>query len=101
MSDTQNNASNTNRRGGAHHNHSHLAPPKASSQRKPTTTVYVPYRDSKLTRLLKDGLSGKGKCVMIATVSEDAEQVINNANTLSYANRAKSIEMINLSLIHI
>jgi hypothetical protein len=34
---------------------------------------------------------------MIATVSEDAEQVINNANTLSYANRAKSIEMINPS----
>ena len=34
---------------------------------------------------------------MIATVSEDAEQAINNANTLSYANRAKSIEMINPS----
>jgi len=67
---------------------------KTSSSRKPTTTVYVPYRDSKLTRLLKDGLSGKGKCVMIATVSEDFEQSLNNANTLSYANRAKSIEMI-------
>ena len=101
VSDTQQkNASTATRRSVVHHNlhhHSHVASPKVSSQRKPTTTVYVPYRDSKLTRLLKDGLSGKGKCVMIATVSEDAEQAINNANTLSYANRAKSIEMINPS----
>lgn len=98
VSDTQDKSTNHQRdRGNVHrkNHHPHLA--LKSSKRKPTTTVYVPYRDSKLTRLLKDGLSGKGKCVMIATVSEDAEQAINNANTLSYANRAKSIEMINPS----
>lgn len=54
--------------------------------------AYVPYRDSKLTRLLKDGLSGNCKTAMIATVSASADQYLNTINTLKYADRAKEIK---------
>eukprot|EP00951_Prasinocladus_malaysianus_P032227 scaffold312721_cov47-Prasinocladus_malaysianus.AAC.1 len=53
---------------------------------------YVPYRNSKLTRLLKDGLSGNSKTVMIATASASADQYHNSINTLKYADRAKEIK---------
>lgn len=33
--------------------------------------MYIPYRDSKLTRILQDSLGGNTKTVMIATVSQD------------------------------
>ena len=54
--------------------------------------AYVPYRNSKLTRLLKDGLSGNSKTAMIATVSASADQYLNSVNTLKYADRAKEIK---------
>ena len=54
--------------------------------------AYVPYRNSKLTRLLKDGLSGNCKTAMIATVSASADQYMNSINTLKYADRAKEIK---------
>lgn len=56
---------------------------------KPT---FVPYRDSKLTRLLKYSLSGLGcKVVMIANISPAAVHCEETGNTLKYANRAKKI----------
>uniref|UniRef100_A0A061QLE9 p-loop containing nucleoside triphosphate hydrolase-like protein n=1 Tax=Tetraselmis sp. GSL018 TaxID=582737 RepID=A0A061QLE9_9CHLO len=54
--------------------------------------AYVPYRNSKLTRLLKDGLSGNSKTAMIATVSCAADQYHHSINTLKYADRAKEIK---------
>lgn len=53
---------------------------------------YVPYRDSKLTRLLKDSLGGNCRTVMIATVSPGITYVDDTVNTLKYANRAKNIK---------
>eukprot|EP00762_Andalucia_godoyi_P001451 ANDGO_00154.mRNA.1 hypothetical protein len=51
---------------------------------------YVPYRDSKLTRLLKDSLGGNCRTVMIAAVSPvNFEETL---NTLKYAHRAKNIK---------
>lgn len=54
--------------------------------------VFVNYRDSKLTRLLKDSLGGKSKTVMIVTISPAASQFEETLNTLKYANRAKNIK---------
>ena len=54
---------------------------------------FVPFRDSKLTRMLKDSLGGNSKTVMIATVSPASTQNEETINTLKYANRAKNIKM--------
>jgi kinesin family protein 18/19 len=54
--------------------------------------AYVPYRNSKLTRILKDGLSGNSKTVMIATISPADNQYHHTVNTLKYADRAKEIK---------
>ncbi|TMW60136.1 hypothetical protein Poli38472_000178 [Pythium oligandrum] len=54
--------------------------------------TFVPYRDSKLTRLLKDSLGGNCRTVMIANVSQSAASVEETLNTLKYANRAKNIK---------
>ncbi|XRB04222.1 kinesin-like protein [Pycnococcus provasolii] len=53
---------------------------------------YVPYRNSKLTRMLKDGLSGNSRTAMVATVSCGAAQYAHTINTLKYADRAKEIK---------
>ncbi|XP_058445584.1 kinesin-like protein KIF19 isoform X2 [Malaya genurostris] len=52
---------------------------------------YVNYRDSKLTRLLKEALSGRCKTVMIAHVAPDAKHRDETKNTLVYADRANHI----------
>ena len=54
---------------------------------------FVPFRDSKLTRMLKDSLGGNCKTVMIATISPAGNQNEETINTLKYANRAKNIKM--------
>ncbi|CAF2087308.1 kinesin-like protein KIN-8B [Brassica rapa] len=54
--------------------------------------AYVPYRNSKLTRILKDGLSGNSQTVMVATVSPADTQYHHTVNTLKYADRAKEIK---------
>merc|ERR1711879_215387 len=53
---------------------------------------HVPYRDSKLTRLLKDSLGGKCKTVMIANISPSSLSYDDTHNTLKYADRAKNIK---------
>ncbi|XP_071394416.1 kinesin-like protein KIF19 isoform X4 [Centroberyx affinis] len=52
---------------------------------------YVNYRDSKLTRLLKDSLGGNSCTVMIAHISPASQAFEESRNTLTYADRAKSI----------
>ena len=54
---------------------------------------HVPYRDSKLTRLLKDSLGGNCRTVMIATVSPAPGSCEDTHNTLKYAHRAKTIRV--------
>ena len=53
---------------------------------------HIPYRDSKLTRLLKDSLGGNSRTVMIANVSPFAYNFDDTYNTLKYAERAKHIK---------
>ncbi|EFC42122.1 kinesin-8 [Naegleria gruberi] len=61
---------------------------------------YVPYRNSKLTRLLKDSLGGNCKTVMIANLSPSYSCYDDTFNTLKYANRAKSIKTVVKKNIH-
>ncbi|UPR00521.1 kinesin [Chloropicon primus] len=53
---------------------------------------HIPYRDSKLTRLLRDSLGGKTKTCIIATIAPTALCLDETLNTLDYAQRAKSIK---------
>lgn len=53
---------------------------------------FVPYRDSKLTRMLKDSLGGNCKTVMVVTTSPSSSQFEETINTLKYAKRAKNIK---------
>ncbi|XP_034236761.1 kinesin-like protein KIF21A isoform X2 [Thrips palmi] len=53
--------------------------------------LHVPYRDSKLTRLLQDSLGGNSRTVMIACVSPSDRDFMETLNTLKYANRARNI----------
>ncbi|XP_021176689.2 kinesin-like protein KIF3B [Fundulus heteroclitus] len=55
-------------------------------------STHVPYRDSKLTRLLQDSLGGNAKTVMIATVGPAHKSFDETLATLRYASRAKKIK---------
>ena len=54
-------------------------------------STYIPYRDSKLTRLLQDSLGGNTKTVMIANIGPADYNYDESMNTLRYASRAKHI----------
>ncbi|EAU88724.2 kinesin [Coprinopsis cinerea okayama7 len=56
------------------------------------STTYIPYRDSKLTRLLQDSLGGNAHTLMIACVSPAEWNAGETINTLKYANRARNIK---------
>ncbi|KAI1350770.1 kinesin motor domain-containing protein [Xylaria sp. FL0043] len=58
----------------------------------PRKKSHVPYRNSKLTRLLKFSLGGNCKTVMIVCVSPSSAHFDETQNTLRYANRAKNIQ---------
>ncbi|KAG0694330.1 kinesin [Suillus ampliporus] len=62
------------------------------SRAKSHTNSHVPYRDSKLTRLLQDSLGGNAHTLMIACVSPTEWNVNETVNTLKYANRARNIK---------
>ncbi|XP_056429623.1 kinesin-like protein KIF21A isoform X4 [Hyla sarda] len=59
---------------------------------KSKKATHVPYRDSKLTRLLQDSLGGNSQTVMIACVSPSDRDFMETLNTLKYANRARNIK---------
>lgn len=63
---------------------------------------HIPYRNSKLTRLLKFSLGGNCKTVMIACVSPSSAHYDETHNTLKYANQAKNIQTkVSRNLLHI
>ena len=65
-----------------------LSTPHAST----TPSPHVPYRDSKLTRVLQDSLGGSARTLMIACVSAADESVQESLSTLQYATRARRIQ---------
>ncbi|KAL4170706.1 hypothetical protein KRP22_008812 [Phytophthora ramorum] len=60
--------------------------------RTSSLTAHVPYRDSKLTRLLQDSLGGNSKTLMIACISPADVNYEETFNTLRYASRTREIE---------
>ncbi|CAH3031197.1 unnamed protein product [Pocillopora meandrina] len=60
----------------------------ADSKKK---VLHVPYRDSKVTRLLKDSLGGNSRTLMITCLSPCATDFAENLNSLKYATRARNI----------
>uniref|UniRef100_A0A671FE88 Kinesin-like protein n=1 Tax=Rhinolophus ferrumequinum TaxID=59479 RepID=A0A671FE88_RHIFE len=79
---------------GAHINRSLLALGNCINalSEKGSRAQYVNFRDSKLTRLLKDALGGNSRTVMIAHVSPASTSFEESRTTLLYAHRAKSIK---------
>lgn len=59
---------------------------------KSKKALHIPYRDSKLTRLLQDSLGGNSQTIMIACVSPSDRDFMETLNTLKYANRARNIK---------
>lgn len=55
-------------------------------------SAHVPYRQSKLTRLLRDSLGGNSRTLFLACVSPADENAAETSNTLKYANRARNIK---------
>ncbi|XP_034027992.1 kinesin-like protein KIF3B [Thalassophryne amazonica] len=53
---------------------------------------HIPYRDSKLTRLLQDSLGGNARTVMVANIGPASYNLEETLTTLRYANRAKNIK---------
>uniref|UniRef100_T1JLH8 Kinesin-like protein n=1 Tax=Strigamia maritima TaxID=126957 RepID=T1JLH8_STRMM len=55
-------------------------------------STHIPYRDSKLTRLLQDSLGGNTKTLMVACLSPADNNYDETLSTLRYANRTKNIK---------
>ncbi|CAG5116214.1 unnamed protein product, partial [Candidula unifasciata] len=55
-------------------------------------STHIPYRDSKLTRLLQDSLGGNARTVMVANIGPASYNYDETLTTLRYANRAKNIK---------
>lgn len=55
--------------------------------------VFIPYRDSKLTRVLQESLGGNSLCTMLATLSPAKANARESLSTLRYAARAKTIKV--------
>nr|KAF6456661.1 kinesin family member 19 [Rousettus aegyptiacus] len=91
-------ASQTQNRGqrmkeGAHINRSLLALGNCiNALSDKSSNKYINFRDSKLTRLLKDSLGGNSRTVMIAHISPASSAFEESRNTLTYAGRAKNIK---------
>jgi kinesin family protein 18/19 len=78
---------------GAHINRSLLALGNCiNALSEKSNTKYVNYRDSKLTRILKDSLGGNSRTLMIAHISPASIHFEESRNTLNYADRAKYIK---------
>eukprot|EP00931_Biecheleriopsis_adriatica_P002172 TRINITY_DN10284_c0_g1_i1.p1 TRINITY_DN10284_c0_g1~~TRINITY_DN10284_c0_g1_i1.p1 ORF type:complete len:726 (+),score=140.11 TRINITY_DN10284_c0_g1_i1:28-2178(+) len=65
---------------------------KLASAEESKQSVIVPYRDSKLTRLLQNALGGSSKTIMICAISPASSNYEDTLSTLRYAERAKRIK---------
>lgn len=64
----------------------------ALTERTNSDHQHIPYRDSKLTRILQDSLGGNARTYMIACVSPAESNYDETLNTLKYASRARNIK---------
>ncbi|GMH79136.1 hypothetical protein TL16_g08043 [Triparma laevis f. inornata] len=64
----------------------------SKNNRNNNTTPFVPYRESKLTRILQDSLGGNSRTLMVACISPDEEDYQETLNTVVYASQARMIK---------
>ncbi|KAJ3109854.1 hypothetical protein HDU97_000084 [Phlyctochytrium planicorne] len=57
------------------------------------TSIHIPYRDSKLTRILQSSLSGNARVSVIATISPSTSNWEETNNTLKFAERVKKVQV--------
>jgi hypothetical protein len=69
---------------------SHFSQSKDPSQTS-TQAHYIPFRESKLTRLLQDSIGGNTSTYLIATISPVIDTIEETISTLKFADRAKSV----------
>ncbi|TQD99062.1 hypothetical protein C1H46_015329 [Malus baccata] len=81
------------RKEGSYINKSLLTLGTVISKLTDTKATHIPYRDSKLTRLLQSSLSGHGRVSLICTVTPSSSSSEETHNTLKFAHRAKHIEI--------
>ncbi|XAR68624.1 Plus-end-directed kinesin ATPase [Bertholletia excelsa] len=81
------------RKEGAYINKSLLTLGTVISKLTDGRATHIPYRDSKLTRLLQSSLSGHGRVSLICTVTPSSSSAEETHNTLKFAHRAKHIEI--------
>lgn len=63
-----------------------------SARSSGAASTFVPYRDSKLTQLLWDGLRGSGRCLMLACLGPMRSAAEESLNTLHFATMATRIK---------
>ena len=76
----------------AQHKNRAVLEPTTKSKKAPPAMIPVPYRNSKLTHLLKDSLGGNSKTVMIANIRQGEEYFQMTSISLMYASRANKIK---------
>ncbi|KAI3926902.1 hypothetical protein MKX01_032817 [Papaver californicum] len=81
------------RKEGSYINKSLLTLGTVMSKLTDARATHIPYRDSKLTRLLQSSLSGQGRVSLICTVTPSSSNSEETHNTLKFARRAKHIEI--------
>ena len=75
-----------------HHHHHSISSPVKSLHHSHTLHHHIPYRDSILTRLLRDALGGNSKTCLIITVSNSIWNIEETISTLRFGSRAKMIK---------
>ncbi|XP_027924371.1 kinesin-like protein KIN-7K, chloroplastic isoform X4 [Vigna unguiculata] len=81
------------RREGSYINKSLLTLGTVISKLTEDKASHIPYRDSKLTRVLQSSLSGHGRVSLVCTVTPSSSSTEETHNTLKFAHRAKYIEI--------
>eukprot|EP01038_Epipyxis_sp_PR26KG_P003995 gene3995-5720_t len=61
-------------------------------KRNSSSSIHVPYRESKLTRMLQDALGGNSRTVMLACINASEYNLHETLSTLQYASRAKAVQ---------
>ncbi|GKT14620.1 Kinesin-like protein like protein [Aduncisulcus paluster] len=72
---------------------------RSSSHLSSSTVKHIPYRNSKLTRLLQPALSGNCKTILIANISPLLSDCSESHNTMRFATRARYVKSMNMDNI--
>eukprot|EP00599_Poterioochromonas_sp_BG-1_P003111 CAMPEP_0173154414 /NCGR_PEP_ID=MMETSP1105-20130129/13468_1 /TAXON_ID=2985 /ORGANISM="Ochromonas sp., Strain BG-1" /LENGTH=1305 /DNA_ID=CAMNT_0014070589 /DNA_START=8 /DNA_END=3926 /DNA_ORIENTATION=+ len=67
--------------------------PALDSRGNTMANKHIPFRDSVLTRLLQNTLSGNGKSIIVATIHSDTDYMEENYSTLQFASRASKVKV--------